>query len=329
MKKVIYKGYNNFEFIFMNILFKCFNKNESDIKEFDYEIEGNSVDIQEKILKKIMLDCIFINADKRYKIIYNKIANLIIKPKSNLDNELGIIEIENRKITKLKYDKKIVGYCLYGDNKKYTIGAIRNLEQYKKEYPDYKCYFYVRNDVPNNIIKELEDKGGIIIKTAYAPDWLMMFQRFLPYESELVKEFMSRDTDCRLIEREKYCLKEFNKQNKGFHIMRDHPYHNSLILGGMWGIKNKYDNELRFKIFNWSWKTCMYDKLPLGHDQQFLNKIIYPTILKDIYVHDVYFNFEKVGKHKIKCGRKNKEYIGEAYNYKDEPEDMNLRKVIK
>ena len=68
-------------------------------------------------------------------------------------------------------------------------------------------------------------------------DWTGMFWRFLAADhlSDIV---LSRDTDSRLNKREKAAVDEWLNSDKDFHIMRDHPYHATEILGGMWGCRN-------------------------------------------------------------------------------------------
>ena len=51
---------------------------------------------------------------------------------------------------------KVISFCLWGNNPKYTVGAIRNAELAMAIYPGWTCRFYVANDVPNTILFNLE-----------------------------------------------------------------------------------------------------------------------------------------------------------------------------
>ncbi len=51
--------------------------------------------------------------------------------------------------------KKIISFSLWGDNPKYTIGAIENAKLAKTIYPDWICRFYVGNSTPDEIWDEL------------------------------------------------------------------------------------------------------------------------------------------------------------------------------
>ena len=140
--------------------------------------------------------------------------------------------------------KKIISFCLWGENPRYTIGALKNAELAKKIYPDWICRYYVGKSTPLQIVKDLyeRDNTEIFIMNENG-DWSGMFWRFLPASDSDVGVMISRDTDSRLSEREKEAVDEWLASDKGFHIMRDHPAHGTEILGGMWGAKNISNGE--------------------------------------------------------------------------------------
>ena len=54
----------------------------------------------------------------------------------------------------------------------------------------------------------------------------------LPLLDELVDAFMSRDTDSLILPREQYAVEDWLISDKTFHVMRDHPGHCIVMLGG-------------------------------------------------------------------------------------------------
>lgn len=62
--------------------------------------------------------------------------------------------------------------------------------------------------------------------------------RFLVLGDNTVQKFLARDLDSRITQREMDAVNEWEKSSKLFHAMRDHPAHETPILGGMWGGKN-------------------------------------------------------------------------------------------
>ena len=75
--------------------------------------------------------------------------------------------------------KKIISFCLWGDNLKYTVGASKNAELAKKIYPDWICRYYVGTCVKNQILFCLEEYDNVeIIVKEKSGNWESMFWRF-------------------------------------------------------------------------------------------------------------------------------------------------------
>lgn len=47
----------------------------------------------------------------------------------------------------------------------------------------------------------------------------------------------------KLLERDAEAVKEWLSGNKSFHLLRDHPWHTALILGGLWGARWGHQGE--------------------------------------------------------------------------------------
>lgn len=50
---------------------------------------------------------------------------------------------------------------------------------------------------------------------------------------EMVDTIMSRDSDSRIIPREQDAVREWLASDRVFHVMRDHPWQCTSILGGI------------------------------------------------------------------------------------------------
>ena len=199
--------------------------------------------------------------------------------------------------------KKIISYSLWGDNERYTHGALRNSELANEIYPDWICRFYIGKSVPDDIIKSLKEKGNTqLILMNKLGDWYSMFWRFLPASDSNVDVMISRDCDSRLTLRERAAVEEWLKSDKLFHIMRDHPYHKTEILGGMWGVKKPLLNDMKemigkYRIGNF-WQV----------DQNFLREKVYPMVKDQTMVHDEFFSNKP-----FPYARDDKHFVGQAY----------------
>ena len=195
-------------------------------------------------------------------------------------------EIRGDFLSRQNPPKKIIAFSLWGDNPKYTIGAIKNAELAKEIYPDWTCRFYSGTSVPDQIISELKEFDNTeVIEMAEEGNWAGMFWRFMVAdEGDVI--MLSRDTDSRLNTREKAAVDEWLRGDKPFHIMRDHPYHKTEILGGMWGCRmgalkgvNKMMEDYTKGDF---WQV----------DQNFLREKIYPLIKDKACVHDEFLKID-------------------------------------
>jgi hypothetical protein len=198
----------------------------------------------------------------------------------------------------------IISFSLWGNNPKYTIGAIKNAELAQKIYPNWICRFYLDNTVPNEIISQLQSLSNTeVINKNISGNWTSMFWRFESSYDKNAKIVVFRDTDSRLSNREKIAVDEWINSDKTFHIMRDHPYHKFPILGGMWGYKNnnKYPMQILLESFN---KTNTY-----GTDYRFFAEELYPLIGNDKLVHDEFFD-----KKPFPCLRQGTEFVGDVFD---------------
>ena len=150
-------------------------------------------------------------------------------------------------------------------------------------------------------------------------DWSGMFWRFSPCSESDVEAVLSRDTDSRLSWREKSAVDEWMNSDKGFHIIRDHPWHSAAILGGMWGCKRGVLNNMVEMMESYEqgdfWQV----------DQNFLRDHIYPIVHSDCMVHDEFF---VVGANDIPKARENYEFIGEVFDENDNPVEAH-KEVLK
>lgn len=212
---------------------------------------------------------------------------------------------------------KVISFSLWGSNPKYTVGAIKNAQLAKSIYPDWLCEFHIGDDVPFHIIDELKNQSNtqIIYHQKENNNWTSMFWRFHSgYNYEIT---IFRDTDSRLNFREKAAVDQWLNSDKTFHIMRDHPYHNFPILGGMWGFKNNGKYNLS-ELLNSFIPDNKY-----GTDYEFLKDIIFPLTMNDKIVHDPFYD-----KINFPTPRLNREFVGDVFDQFDN-RDPNFYRMIK
>jgi hypothetical protein len=178
---------------------------------------------------------------------------------------------------------KVITFSLWGDKLIYNIGAVKNIKLAKKYYPDFECWFYIHSQtVPENTIIELQKYENVKIIFKYGNLNIIKPEmwRFEAIDDPNVEIMMSRDTDTRILLREKLAVDEWLQSGKLFHIMRDHPYHSWSIQAGMFGTKKNSNIPSLCNLINNYKQNCIR-----GYDQEFLRDIIYPIIKKDAMIH--------------------------------------------
>jgi hypothetical protein len=215
----------------------------------------------------------------------------------------------------------LVSYSLYGNDPKYLLGAIKNAEFIQKLGTDWQAVYYLAPDIPSDVEMELI-KFGALVKH-WESHWHHngMFWRFSAV-SDFEFDFMIiRDVDSRISDRELSCLNEWFASGKTISVIRDHPYHNALILGGLWGVSSKV------KELNIKWKNAENYGEAHGDDQVFLSKEVFPNLKRSMHLNDTFFSLPR-SKYRFPTPRVGLGFVGESVN-ENELFDESLRDVLK
>lgn len=179
--------------------------------------------------------------------------------------------------------KRVISFSLWGDKPKYLVGAIENAKLCPQIYPGWVARFYVGTSVAPETLQTLRLLGAEIIEMNVPGDWRSMFWRFEAAADTEIEAMLSRDCDSRLNHREAAAVAEWMASSKGFHIMRDHPSHDTPILGGMWGVKAPLLRDISDLIQQYVkgdfWQV----------DQNFLREVIYPKVKSAAMIHDEFY----------------------------------------
>ena len=182
--------------------------------------------------------------------------------------------------------KNILSYSFYGNNPRYTDGAIANAQLMPEFYPNWTMRVYIHDSVPTPILEKLKSYPHVEVCTPPLHDQLLnpMTWRFLVASDLLVTRYIVRDIDSRLSVREKNAVDEWIISMKPFHILHDHPFHIQPINGGLFG--GTYDAFPQMETHLHNKKKPVVQKYDA--DQRFLETVVYP-IVKDIsLVHDAF-----------------------------------------
>jgi len=199
---------------------------------------------------------------------------------------------------------KVISFCLFGKNKKYTQGLLDNINIIKEKLPDYHVFVIIGSTV-HNIIDICQDcldqllRNPIVtvIKKSYTGHALMI-ERLLLIDEENIEILFSRDADSRITERDLWCIRQFEDwktHKKLVHIIRDHKNHDQYIMGGMCGfckMNGKFPINMT-QLYNNFKKDFRGDLNQYGIDQYFLQSIYKINLPKLVHSSNIVYTNEK------------------------------------
>jgi hypothetical protein len=176
---------------------------------------------------------------------------------------------------------KIISFSIFGQDKIYLSGLLRNIELASKYYPEWRIWVYAEKQVQKEFLENLESLGvkTFLQERKYQNEAL--FWRFNPALDDEVDIWVSRDADSRISLRESEAVREWTDSGATLHSMRDSHNHSYPIMAGMLGFRNRNLNKRLFlRPLN------KYFGLKMSSDQQFLSDVIWSRYAKDSFIHD-------------------------------------------
>jgi len=205
-----------------------------------------------------------------------------------------IFDIGGAETIKKEHERIVFSFSLYGAQKKYTEGMIRNAKMITARFPAARIQIYLADDVPADVRTTLESFASVRIVSVRRSSGIQnMFDRFTAIDDTDCDVMFSRDADSRVNERDASCIEDFLASDKSLHILRDHRNHTQRIMGGMWGIrKNILRQSIRSMIQ--AWLVQNNNPSHYGCDQQFLGNVLYPMFVHKALVHDPHGHYRQV-----------------------------------
>lgn len=210
--------------------------------------------------------------------------------------------------------KKVVSFCIYGSNKKYLTGLIKNLEIINEKLPDFETWIYCGKSLDHHFIETLMRYNNVNIIRTDVDGHLLKCYRYFSIDHEDVSLMICRDANSRIIERDLWTIDQFIRSNKLAHIVRDHYWHKRRIPSGICGfrkmpckIKDLHDNWIKIERYT--------------IDEDFLERVVYPLINHDVLIHSNIVGFidENVSRIVFPL-RDSTMFIGNVLDENDKPE---------
>jgi tetratricopeptide (TPR) repeat protein len=180
----------------------------------------------------------------------------------------------------------IVSFGLWGNRRQYCDGAIANARDLRAQLPGWSALFFLGADVPGSVRDALAAAGASLVDASRDhPDVPPMAWRFLVHDRPDAARYLVRDCDSRIGAREVSAVREWEASNYGFHLIRDHPFHFELMVGGLWGGHGRRGFVMADRLAAASASTSF----GYGGDQHFLARSVWPLVRDDMLTHDSYY----------------------------------------
>lgn len=162
---------------------------------------------------------------------------------------------------------KVFSFCLYGTEPNYYTGLLDNISIIREFFPDFDIVVAKGVCDPSWTIPE----GVSVVETGLEGAVNMLY-RYVPMATAEVG--FVRDTDSRITERDRWCIRDFLDSPYTYHMIRDHVWHRSPLMGGLFGWKRPTDIGIEIPT-----------DAGYGTDERLLSSHLYPRIVSELLVH--------------------------------------------
>lgn len=177
---------------------------------------------------------------------------------------------------------RVISFSVYGTDPVYSSGAIANAVAARQFFPGWTARFYVAESLQGPLTDSLLALGAECVLKPQLTAHDGMMWRFLAAADPDLDAVIVRDVDALLCPRNREVVDLWLRSGAPFHIIRDHPLHRALILGGLWGARGDVVRDMPDLIDRWS-GTSEY-----GDDIRFLEAVIYPRVQHTALIHSDY-----------------------------------------
>ncbi|CAF4039394.1 unnamed protein product [Rotaria sordida] len=210
----------------------------------------------------------------------------------------------SKRSVKHGYNQRVISISAYQSNKdniylvdKILLYTLEFIVEAKHYYPDWRVGVYYHNlNITNDQIINIEKRFDNV-DFCYVYDIKILsniieymsgrFHRFIPLGDPYVDIYMSRDIDSPIYQRELLSVNQWLLSDKLYHIMRDHPHHNDVILAGLWAFKISINRTITNNIIKYLFsKSILNCYNSMRGDQDFLRDYVWPIAEKESIQHD-------------------------------------------
>lgn len=178
---------------------------------------------------------------------------------------------------------KLIAFAVFGEDPKYRAGMLANVRAAQAHYPGWKLIVYCDRVNYEALMRvNLGDHTACVLQQEFSQGVEGMSWRLLAVLRPEAEVVLFRDADSVFSQREVAAVKEWLSTDLDAHIIRDHPYHYSPIMGGLLGVRGR---ALEILAGLTRERMSAHRLTEYGDDQVFLSQDLYPRVLDMALVH--------------------------------------------
>jgi hypothetical protein len=242
-------------------------------------------------------------------------SNIIVDTRYAIDNcnDINKFIEEGKQI--LNNNRRVFSYCVFGNQKKYCLGMVKNLEQIRNLFPGYKVVIYLGNDVPQEYIDQYKTFHNVtLVNHNFTGGRLTAYRYFVL--NELFDVVFVRDADSRFGHRDIWCITHFLNSEFKIFTIRDHKYHGKELMAGLTGFKN-----FSIPLIKSNYDTFISNRKDIDYyqnDQDFIEQYIFQQYKHETIAYSAFFNFgEKLTLQIPLPIKSNEDFCGNVYLFDD------------
>jgi hypothetical protein len=240
-------------------------------------------------------------------------SNTIVDARYKIETPRNFSELVHNGISAIDVftSRKVLSYCVFGNQKKYCLGMIKNLEQISNLLPDFKVYIYLGNDVPQEYVDQYKNFKNVTLIQRNYTGLILTMERFLCLDEDFYAVFV-RDADSRFGERDLWCIRNFLDSKFNISTIRDHMWHGRELMAGHTAVKRTANISIQKNLTEFISKTQNINYYQ--NDQDFIIKYIFHKHKQDIIAYSEHHDFGEASTLTIPIPRKsNEDFCGNVY----------------
>ncbi len=177
----------------------------------------------------------------------------------------------------------VISFALFGSDPKYRRGMLENVRAIDDVYPGWRVVIYCDRVNYEALVREtLGDRVDVVLQQEHSQGMEGMSWRLLATLGPGVLVLLFRDADSLVTTREADAVSEWLRSRYDTHIIRDHPYHQSPVMGGTLGVRGQALTSLGALVRE---RLQSHRRTEYGDDQLFLSGAFYTRARKNALVH--------------------------------------------